>query len=104
MENLAELFLDALREIRTDVREIKNTQADHGEVLAKNTTVLEEHESRSTASEKRLEVVEAKLIALEGDKLKVKGFFYYAGLIGVTLTSLIGGLVGLFELFKYISK
>lgn len=88
-----ELLINSLQDLKQDIRQLDTKFDDMHEILTKNTIVLVEHEKRSTASERRIEMLEEKQAELESDKNRLKGFFFYAGVIISTL----GGLGALFH-------
>lgn len=93
--NKDDLFIQTLGNINTDIRELNNKFDDMNQILVKNTTVLEQHERRSTASEVRI-------TNLEDQWVKIKGFFLYTGLI----ISCIATLAGIFNyiVLPFLSK
>ena len=56
-----QLFKDYLNDLKDDIRQLDAKFDKMHEVLVENSSVLKEHERRSTASEKRLDIVESKL-------------------------------------------
>lgn len=88
MSDKDDLFIVALQDIKTDIRGLNGKFDEMNGILVKNTVVLEQHESRSTASELRI-------TSLEDQWVKIKGFFLYTGLILTTVATL-GGI------FNYI--
>jgi cob(I)alamin adenosyltransferase len=97
MSDNQDLFIATLKDLREDIRQIDNKLDYMNEVLTKNSTVLEEHERRSTASENRLDIIEDRHHALEKSADNIKGFFVYSGIILTT----IGSLTALY--FNYIA-
>lgn len=83
-----ELFLTFLRELKEDIRQLDSKFDNMQDVLVKNTIVLEEHERRSTASEKRITTLEEKVSTSQQASDKLKGFFIYTGLVLTVLGSL----------------
>lgn len=88
---------DILKDIKSDIRQLDNKFDNMHEILIRNTTVLEEHEKRSTLSEKRIEVLEDKNQDREIQVAKVKGFFIYCGM-------LLSGLATLGAAVHYLLK
>lgn len=88
MNETDELFLTFLRELKEDIRQLDGKFDNMQQVLVKNTTVLEEHERRSTASEKRITLLEDKVTDVQQAATRLKGFFVYTGIILTTLGSL----------------
>jgi hypothetical protein len=80
---------ETLKDLKQDIRELASKLDTMHEVLIKNTVVLEQHEKRSTASEKRLELLENEFISIKNNFSKFKGV--YVGIAAV-LTAL-GGFV-----------
>jgi len=95
MADKDDLLTLSLKDLKEDLRHLDSKfNAMHG-ILIRNTTVLEEHERRSTMSEKRINVLEHKDQTRENSDSKVKGFFFYTGIIFSTLLTLAA-------LFHYI--
>ena len=86
---------DILKDIKSDIRQLDTKFDTMHEILIRNTTVLEEHEKRSTLSEKRIENLEDKHQDREIQVAKIKGFFIYCGAILSTLAT-VGAAVHYF--------
>lgn len=76
-----ELFLAFLKDLKEDIRQLDGKFDSMQDILVKNTAVLEEHERRSTASEKRITTLEDKSSDSQRSADKLKGFFIYSGLV-----------------------
>jgi len=87
-DDLKEMFLTSIKDVKEDVRQLDKKFDCMHELLVKNTVVLEAHEARSTASEKRIGELEDKEQARADEINKVKGFFIYTGIILSVLGSL----------------
>lgn len=87
-----ELLNETLKEIKENVRQLDTKLDKMHEILVENSTVLKEHERRSTSSEKRLEIVENKLDSVEQTRQHLKGFFIYTGIIFGAI-SCLGGIL-----------
>lgn len=87
-----DLFIAALTELKQDIRQIDNKMDNMHGILVQNTTVLVEHEKRSTSSEKRITLLEDKDQLRTEDWAKVKGFFIYSGIVLTALGS-IGAVI-----------
>lgn len=87
-DKLHDLFIATLKELKDDIRQLDNKTDEVMNVLVHNTSVLEEHERRSTASEARITTLEDKHSKLEEKRQQLKGFFIYMSLIITALGSI----------------
>lgn len=87
-DSINDLFIASLKDIKEDIRQLDNKMDQMHQILTQNTTVLEEHEKRSTSSESRITTLENKDQARSEATAKIKGFFMYAGIIISALGSL----------------
>lgn len=90
MSDKDDLYMATLKELKTDIRQIDGKLDTMHGVLVRNTIVLEEHEKRSTLSERRIGTLEDKDQDRSIQSAKVKGFFIYSGVILSTLATIAG--------------
>jgi hypothetical protein len=95
-----ELFKDYLNDLKADLRQLDAKFDKMHEVLVENSSILKEHERRSTASEKRLDIVEKKLDGIETKNQRVKGFFLYTGFIASAVAGFVAALYYLLEIIR----
>lgn len=94
-DELDKIFAASLQELKSDVKQLDSKFDKMHEILIVNSTVLTEHQRRSTASEARLGIVEDKLDNTEKRAERVKGFF----LIGGAILATVGSIAGILKLF-----
>jgi hypothetical protein len=89
--NQYDRLLDSLEVLKKDLEDVK-------EIVIKNTVVLDEHARRSTASEARLEVIEANYVQLNVESLaKAQMLTWALGILGALGT--IFGIVDVIHNF-----
>ena len=101
MNQQDELFLTFLKDLKEDIRQLDNKFDSMQDILVKNTSVLEEHERRSTASEKRIDILEDKVSNAQRAADKIKGFFIYGSIM---LTGLGTLATLIYRFLPYFSK
>lgn len=85
---LEQFFIETLKELKGDIRQLDGKLDTMHEVLIKNTVVLEEHEKRSTNSEIRIESLENKYLELNKKADRIKGFVAGSGILLSTIATL----------------
>lgn len=83
------LLLELVLDLKKDITSLK-------EETTKNTGTLEDHARRSTASEERHKVTEARLIMLEKREWMINGFFK----ISMSLLGLAATVIGILAALK----
>lgn len=99
-DSIDTLFIATLKELKDDIRQLDNKFDEMHQLLSKNTVVLDEHERRSTASERRLALLEDKYSTSEKKVERVKGFFIYCGVILTTMATIVGILYSVSHIFE----
>jgi hypothetical protein len=89
-EDLREIFKESLKDLKDDLRQMDNKFDRMHEVLVENSAILKEHERRSTASEKRLDLLETQVSKIETKRQRLKGFLMYSSIIGSAISLLTG--------------
>lgn len=83
------LLLELVLDLKKDITSLKEESSANRVTLESNRITLEDHAARSTASEERHKVTEARLMALEKRDWMINGFFKIAmSLLGLTATIL----------------
>lgn len=85
-DKIVDLVIQALKEVRDDVKSLDNKIDDMQKVHVKNSVILQEHERRSTASEKRID-------ELETHYNRLQGFYFYGSIV-------LAGLAGCAAFFR----
>lgn len=73
-EKLYDLVIQALKDVREDVKSLDNKIDQMQEVHVANSIVLKEHERRSTASEVRINILEQR-------SARIQGFYFYGSIV-----------------------
>lgn len=82
-------LIDILKQMHQDLQEVK-------EIAIKNTVVLEEHQRRSAASEKRLELIEMELEPIKDHVKLINGVVWFV----VKAVAFLGSLLSLVYILK----
>lgn len=94
------LIIEGFKSLKADIKSVDTKVEEMQKVHIKNTATLEEHERRSTASEKRIEILEDRAQKDALAKAKLKGFFLYGSLILTSIGGLVYFLLNLTDLLK----
>jgi hypothetical protein len=96
-----ELVMQMLKQLQEDNKAIDAKLDSMLQIHVRNTDTLEEHERRSTASEKRIQTLEERELARNDLLTKLKGFLWISSLIGGTIAAFFYFIKAVVEMFTF---